>query len=183
MKKSTILFSLVTLGAMLLCIPQASAQKGIDPKSLVGTWVGEITNQKDGDDTVQMQDTEIYNSDNSYESISNLSYTRKMDYSDLDAVVTLKCTFKSYGKWTLKGDKIKYKYDKRRSTATIDDVIIDAEGKRITEPSIVNYVKDELKKDVTTDVIAYPKSVKIVSLEGDRMVQDDGDEKSTYTRK
>jgi len=185
MKKNGILFSLMMLAVMLLNPVQATAQDSIDPQSLVGTWVGEVQNDKDPDSdaTYQMQDTEVYNADNSYKSITKLSITQKMNEGGLKADVIVKCTGITRGTWTLKGNQIKYQYDKKQSKLTVDDVVIKAGGITITEPSIVDPVKEEFQKDITTDMLTYPKSAKILSLEGNKMVQEDDGDTTTYTRK
>jgi len=185
MKKNGILFSLMMLAVMLLNPVQAMAENAIDPQALVGTWVGEEQTEKDKENnaTIKSVDTEVYNADGSYKSISKLTISEKMT-DGITATVTIKCTVTAVGTWSLKGNKIHYTYDKKKSTLTIDDLGIKTMGINIKDPSIVDPVKEQFQKELKPeDVLSYQESTTVVSLDGNKMVQEDDGDKTTYTRK
>jgi|GEM_PF-3203233 len=186
MKKNGILFSLMMLAVMLLNPVQAMAESGIDQQALIGTWVGEEQTEydKEEDATVKIVDTEVYNADNSYKNINKVTITQKTTEDGLKFTVIAKCTVTAVGTWSLKGDQIHFTYDKKQSKVTIDDVAVKAMGITIKDASVVDPVKEEFQKDLKPeDILSYPASVTIVSLKGNKMVQEDEGTKTTYTRK
>jgi len=182
MKKIGILLSMMVV-AMLFNSVQAMAQT-FDSQMLVGAWVSEVQKARvPFTGKIEYQDTEVYNDDNSYESITVLQVSKNMFGPMLRTNVTIQCTGKAKGTWTLDGNKISYQYDKSQTTFTVDDVIITAKGQVVTDPEIVNPVKEEFEKELTSDLISYVESVKIKSLDANQMVQKDGSSTTTYKRK
>jgi len=184
MKTNGILFSLMMLAVMLLNPVAAAAQNTIDPQALIGTWEGEPYTDKDKDMTTEVQIVQVYKDGHSCKYIEKITVNQDISEGLIKAHVICKCTATAIGTWALKGNEITYTFDKSKSTLTVDDVVVKSLGITIDDPSVVEMVKDEFKNEVKPDdMIVYPESFKIVSLEGNKMLQEDGDDTDTYTRK